>query len=215
MKGWIENEWVNIWSEIWRWSLNFSSIKIHTEAQTTRLKTSQDFFVSWPWHLTRIVRWSRWKARFRFLLAFNSMLPFISRQTYPFYKTLYQDGVHQLSCSTKKVNNRNTRKRCEIYSNLIKRQERRHWSRSGVFIKFEHTLHSIVDFEQVNSLPRIRIPSIRVVTPCSSWPNWANTFLLKFWREFCIKCFSSNPIDYQSAVKAISVLERSVSCERF
>ena len=93
-KGWIGNEWANIWSEIWRWSLDFSSLKIHTEAQTTRLKTSQDFFVSWPWHLTRIVRWSRWKARFRFLLAFNSMLPFISRQTYPFYKTLYQDGVH-------------------------------------------------------------------------------------------------------------------------
>ena len=39
-----------------------------------------------------------------------------------------------------KVNNRNTRKRCEICSKLtIKRTERRHLRRSGVFIaKFEH-----------------------------------------------------------------------------
>ena len=38
------------------------------------------------------------------------------------------------------VNNRNTRKRCEIYSKLtIKIPERRHWRRSDVFIvNFEH-----------------------------------------------------------------------------
>ena len=56
-----------------------------------------------------------------------------------------------------KVNNRNTRKRYEIYSELtIKTPERRHEPRSGVFIvNFEHISHpfshvSIVDFEQVN-----------------------------------------------------------------
>ena len=39
-----------------------------------------------------------------------------------------------------KVNNRNTRTRCEICSKLtIKTPERRHWRRSGVFIvTFEH-----------------------------------------------------------------------------
>ena len=39
-----------------------------------------------------------------------------------------------------KVNNRNTRTRCEIYSKLtIKTPERRQWRRSGVFIvNFEH-----------------------------------------------------------------------------
>ena len=42
-----------------------------------------------------------------------------------------------------KVNNRNTRARCEICSKLtIKTLERRHWRRSGVFIvNFEHILH--------------------------------------------------------------------------
>ena len=41
-----------------------------------------------------------------------------------------------------KINNRNTRKKCEIFSKLtIKTPERRHWRRSGVFIvNFEHTL---------------------------------------------------------------------------
>ena len=42
--------------------------------------------------------------------------------------------------SLPKVNNRNTRTRCEIYSKLtIKTPERRQWRRSGVFIlNFEH-----------------------------------------------------------------------------
>ena len=42
-----------------------------------------------------------------------------------------------------KVNNRNTRIRCEIYSKLtIKTPQRRHWCRSGVFIvNFEHISH--------------------------------------------------------------------------
>ena len=56
-----------------------------------------------------------------------------------------------------KVNNGNTRKKCEICSKLtIKRPERRHGRRSGDFIvNFEHISHlfssvSTVDFEQVN-----------------------------------------------------------------
>ena len=47
-----------------------------------------------------------------------------------------------------KINNRNTRKRCEICSKLtIKTPERRQWRRSGVFIvNFEHILHLILVF---------------------------------------------------------------------
>ena len=57
-----------------------------------------------------------------------------------------------------KVNNRNTRTRCEICSKLTtKTPERRQWRHSGVFIvNFEHifTLSSsvsIVNFEPVNA----------------------------------------------------------------
>ena len=41
-----------------------------------------------------------------------------------------------------KVNNRNSRTRCEIFSKLtIKKPERRHWCRFGVFIvNFEHVI---------------------------------------------------------------------------
>ena len=59
-----------------------------------------------------------------------------------------------------KVNNRNTRTRCEICSKLTtKTPERRHWRRSGVYsINLEHLVPHftpcssvyIVDFEQVN-----------------------------------------------------------------
>ena len=47
-----------------------------------------------------------------------------------------------------KVNNRNTRARCEICSELtIKIPERRHWRRSGIFIvDFEHILHLVLRF---------------------------------------------------------------------
>ena len=57
-----------------------------------------------------------------------------------------------------KVNNRNTRTRCEIFSKLtINTSERRHWRRFGILIvNFEHISHfvlvfSIVNFEQVNA----------------------------------------------------------------
>ena len=47
-----------------------------------------------------------------------------------------------------KVNDKNTRKRCEICSKLtIKTPERRHWRRSGVFIvNFEHISHLFLVF---------------------------------------------------------------------
>ena len=51
---------------------------------------------------------------------------------------------------------KNSRKRCEIYSELTKKLERRHWRRSGVFtVNFEHISHIflvflLLDFEQVN-----------------------------------------------------------------
>ena len=47
-----------------------------------------------------------------------------------------------------KVNNRNTRRKCEICSQLtINTPERRHWRRSGVFIvNFEHISHLVPVF---------------------------------------------------------------------
>ena len=47
-----------------------------------------------------------------------------------------------------KVNNRNTRTRCEICSKLtIKTPERRHWRSSDVFIvNFEHITHLVLVF---------------------------------------------------------------------
>ena len=47
-----------------------------------------------------------------------------------------------------KVNNRNTRTRCEICLKLtIKTPERRQWRRSGVFIvNFEHISHLVLVF---------------------------------------------------------------------
>ena len=57
-----------------------------------------------------------------------------------------------------KLNNRNTRTRCEIFSKLtINTSERRHWRRFGsLIVNFEHISHlvlvfSIVNFEQVNA----------------------------------------------------------------
>ena len=47
-----------------------------------------------------------------------------------------------------KVNNRNTRGRCEIYSKLtIKTPEQRRWRHSGVFIvNFEYISHRVLVF---------------------------------------------------------------------
>ena len=47
-----------------------------------------------------------------------------------------------------KVNNRNTRTKCEIYSKLTKKiTERRRWRRSGIIIfGFEHISHLVLLF---------------------------------------------------------------------
>ena len=56
---------------------------------------------------------------------------------------MYPAGIYLL-----KVNNRNTRTRCEICSKLtIKTPERHHWCRSGVFIvSFENISHLVLVF---------------------------------------------------------------------
>ena len=79
-----------------------------------------------------------------FLSVFQLKIPEIYLALYPDqilkkHKMLrifiYPAGIYLL-----KINNRNTRKRCEICSKLImKTPERRHWRHSGVFIvNFEH-----------------------------------------------------------------------------
>ena len=61
----------------------------------------------------------------------------------PLLAASYPPGICLL-----KVNNRNTRTRCEICSKLtIKTPGRRHWRRSGVFIvNFEHISHLVLVF---------------------------------------------------------------------
>ena len=65
-----------------------------------------------------------------------------------FVLAFYPAGIYLL-----KVNNRNTRARCEICSKLtIKTPEQCQWRRSGVFIvNFKHISHlvSIANFEHV------------------------------------------------------------------
>ena len=67
-----------------------------------------------------------------------------------------------------KVNNRNTRKRWEMYSKLtIKTPERHHWRRFGVFIvNFEHISHFLLvflslTFDQIHVTWVIFIPHLR------------------------------------------------------
>ena len=57
-------------------------------------------------------------------------------------------GINPAGIYLLKVNNRNTRTRCEICSKItIKTPERRHWRRSGVFIvSFEHISHLVLLF---------------------------------------------------------------------
>ena len=91
-----------------------------------------------------------------------------------------------------KINNRNTRKRCEICLNLtIKTQERLQWRRSGVLINFEHNLHffsiSIVDFEQLIVCPRMTRMSI--IVSLSLTLNTYTNLILR-----CIGCLESQNI---------------------
>ena len=55
-------------------------------------------------------------------------------------------GTHPAGIYLLKVNNRNTRTRCEICSKLtMKTPEQRHWHRSGVcIVNFEHISHLVL-----------------------------------------------------------------------
>ena len=76
-----------------------------------------------------------------------------------------------------KVNYRNTRTRCEIWSKLtIKTPERHHWRRSGIFIvNFEHISHLflvflIVNFKQVNAgWDKLTVSLVTLIT--QKWQN--------------------------------------------
>ena len=63
-------------------------------------------------------------------------------------KKKHARGIHPASIYLLKVNNRNTRTRCQVCSKLtIKTPERRQLRRSGVFIvKFEHVSHLALVF---------------------------------------------------------------------
>ena len=72
-------------------------------------------------------------------------------ELFPCYFTLSQKVLKRLlpaGIYLLKVNNRNTRKRCEICSKLtIKTPNRRQWRRSGVFIvNFKHISYLVLVF---------------------------------------------------------------------
>ena len=72
-------------------------------------------------------------------------------------RNTFPGGIYLL-----KINNRNTRARCEICSDLtIKIPERRHWCRSEVFIvNFEHISHLALVFLLLPLLPGFSTSSI-------------------------------------------------------
>ena len=71
------------------------------------------------------------------------MTEFVQQNQNHMLQIRWSAGIYLL-----KVNNRNTRTRCEICSKLtINTPERRHWRRSGVFIvNFEHISHLVLLF---------------------------------------------------------------------
>ena len=66
------------------------------------------------------------------------------------FKIMLQISIHGFFVSSAgiyllKVNNRNTRTRCEIYKLTTKVQEQRHWRRPGIFtVTFEHISHLVL-----------------------------------------------------------------------
>ena len=85
-------------------------------------------------------------AKMILLLVFVFFVPNGYGCSYVFPKSFifsYMCIVNPAKIYSFKVNNRNTRKRCEMCSKLtIKTPERRQWLRSGVFIvNFEHISH--------------------------------------------------------------------------
>ena len=83
-----------------------------------------------------------------------------------------------------KVNNRNTRTRCEICSKLtIKTPERRYWCRSGVFIVyFEHISHLVLVFLLL-TLTRYIPTGTRSMT--------------SFWCPYCYHCSDVSTVDFE------------------
>ena len=84
------------------------------------------------------------------------MKEYHTRKKVPFQRKhffLYEPMVKTpaITCLSK-VNNRNTRKRCEICLTLtIETQKRRQWRRYGIFsVNFEHISHLFLVFDQVN-----------------------------------------------------------------
>ena len=63
------------------------------------------------------------------------------------FRVLSKTRIHQTGVYMFKVNNKNTRRRFEIFSKLTIKTPERHWSRSGVFIvNFEYISHLALVF---------------------------------------------------------------------
>ena len=94
-----------------------------------------------------------------------------------------------------KVNNRNTRKKCDLFPKLTKKTlERHHWRRSGVFfVNFEHILHLSLMF-------------LFLMFANSAWISKTGLFLQrlsikKFWKSYY--SLSSYYYSYQSANRIV------------
>ena len=76
-----------------------------------------------------------------------------------------------------KINNRNTKTRCEICSKLIiKIPERRHWRRSGVFVNFgRRSGIFIVNFEHILHLVLVFFINFEHVI--TDWDAWSIVFV--------------------------------------
>ena len=83
-----------------------------------------------------------------------------------------------------KVNNRNTRTRCEICSKLtIKIPERRQWRRSGIFIvNFEHISHLVLVFLLLTlskKISNLKISRCSIFMRRCSWNYYSDKGVLK------------------------------------
>ena len=126
--------------------------------------------------------------------------------TFSKYWTVYAANIYLFQ-----VNNKSTRKRCEICSKLtIKTPERRQRRRSGVFIvNSEHISHlfssvSVIDFEQVNvSWVVFVIPArmdfiLNIIFPHDQSSNFLH-FLAIFVNCYC----STEWLPFKVAIKTL------------
>ena len=112
--------------------------------------------------------------------------------------TLCALSYHPVNNYVFKVNNRNTRKRCEISSRLTTNTpEWRHWRCSGVFIaNFEHISHfyrvSILNFEQVNVSWAVNSEQNSTLNSSQyleiTFISQIFKILLNFWSSLTINC---------------------------